>query len=157
MKKYLLFITAAIVLFGCTTPYQSSSYSENTVQYLRNQGDGSITVRVAASGRNYADALDQACKFALRQTIFNGITVPGESLLSRPLVTEVNAQEKYQLFFNSFFSEGGDYSKFVSTQDKRSRSDQLSKDNVSVRTVTTIRILRADLKNYLLEKNIIKP
>lgn len=156
MKKYLLII-AALALFGCTTPYQSSSYAENTVQYLRNQGDGSITVRVAASGRNYADALEQAGKFALRQTIFHGITVPGNSLLSKPLVTEVNAEEKYQLFFNSFFSEGGDYSRFVSTQDKRSRSDQLSKEMVSVRTVSTIRILRSDLKDYLLENNIIKP
>lgn len=156
MKKYLLII-AALALFGCTTPYQSSSYAENTVQYLRNQGDGSITVRVAASGRNYADALEQAGKFALRQMIFHGITVPGNSLLSKPLVTEVNAEEKYQLFFNSFFSEGGDYSRFVSTQDKRSRSDQLSKERVSVRTVSTIRILRSDLKNYLLENNIIKP
>lgn len=156
MKKYLLII-AALALFGCTTPYQSSSYAENTVQYLRDQGDGSITVRVAASGRNYADALEQAGKFALRQMIFHGITVPGNSLLSKPLVTEVNAEEKYQLFFNSFFSEGGDYSRFVSTQDKRSRSDQLSKERVSVRTVSTIRILRSDLKDYLLENNIIKP
>ena len=156
MKKYLLII-AALVLFGCTTPYQSSSYAENTVQYLRDQGDGSITVRVAASGRNYADALEQAGKFALRQAIFHGITVPGNSLLSKPLVTEVNAEEKYQFFFNSFFSEGGDYSRFISTQDKRSRSDQLSKEMVSVRAVSTIRILRSDLKDYLLENNIIKP
>lgn len=156
MKKYLLII-AALVLFGCTTPYQSSSYAENTVQYLRDQGDGSITVRVAASGRNYADALEQAGKFALRQAIFHGITVPGNSLLSKPLVTEVNAEEKYQFFFNSFFSEGGDYSRFISTQDKRSRSDQLSKEMVSVRAVSTIRILRSDLKDYLLENKIIKP
>lgn len=157
MKRFLLVITLFFALFGCATPYRSSSYSENTVQYLRDQGNGSITVRVAASGRNYADALDQASKFALRQTIFHGITVPGNSILSKPLVTEVNAEEKYQLFFNTFFSESGDYSKFVSAQDKRFRSDQLAKDKVSVRTVTTIRILRADLKNYLLEKNIIKP
>lgn len=83
--------------------------------------------------------------------------VPEGGFLAKPLVTEVNAQEKYQYFFNAFFSDNGDYKRFVSSEDKRSGSDMLAKGKTAVRTVSTVRILRSELQNYLIENNILKP
>lgn len=157
MKKILIILSALLLLCGCTAASKGTSQGAPTIQYLSTQGDGSITVRVTASGRNYADALAQANKFALRQTIFYGVPVPGNALLSKPLVTEVNAEEKYQYFFNSFFAEDGDYSQFVSSQDKRAGSNKTVSGKVSVRVSTTTRILRANLKEYLMQNNIIRP
>lgn len=89
--------------------------------------------------------------------MFNGLPVPEGGFLAKPLVTEVNAQEKYQYFFNAFFSDNGDYKRFVSSEDKRSGSDMLAKGRTAVRTVSTVRILRSELQNYLIENNILKP
>ena len=149
MKKYLFILLALLLFGGCASVSKGISQVNPTLQYIGTHEDGSITVRVAATGRNYADALSNAQRFALKRTIFNGISVPGNTLLSRPLITEVNAEEKYESFFNSFFSNGGDYVGFVNSQDKRFGSDQMYKNKVSVRVMTTIRIFRSDLKEYL--------
>lgn len=157
MRKYLIITLLAVVFGGCATRYQGSTVGESTLQYVRTQGDGSITVRVSTTGRNYNDALSLAAKYALRQALFNGLPVPEGGFLAKPLVTEVNAQEKYQYFFNAFFSDNGDYKRFVSSEDKRSGSDMLAKGKTAVRTVSTVRILRSELQNYLIENNILKP
>lgn len=145
----MIVFLALLLLCGCASVSRGTSQGNPTIQYIGTQEDGSLTVRVSAIGRNYADALSKANKFALKRTIFNGISVPENTLLSKPLLTEVNAEEKYESFFNSFFSDGGDYVRFVSSQDKRSGSDQMSKNNVSVRVLTTVRIFRSELKEYL--------
>lgn len=157
MRKYLIITLLVVIFGGCATRYQGSTVGESTLQYVRTQGDGSITVRVSTTGRNYNDALSLAGKYALRQALFNGLPVPEGGFLAKPLVTEVNAQEKYQYFFTAFFSDNGDYKRFVSSEDKRSRSDMLAKGRTAVRTVTTVRILRSELQNYLIENNILKP
>ena len=157
MRKYLIIIFLTALFSGCASSYNGTTQNMPTLNYVRTQEDGSITVRVSSSGRNYSDALSLAGKYALKQTIFKGIPIPEGGFLSKPLVTEVNAEEKYQLFFNSFFSDEGDYREFVSSEDKRSASDLLSNGKTSANVVTTIRILRSELQKYLIDNNIIKP
>ena len=157
MKKILSLIIGAICLYSCGSSYSSFYQTGPSIQYLNSQLDGSITVRVSASGRNYADALAQANKSAIKQVLFRGVNVPGNSLLSKPLITEVNAEEKYQSFFYAFFADGGEYEQFATSEDKRAGSNRSSNKKVAVRIVTTVRVLRADLKQYLLDNNVIKP
>ena len=155
MKKLLLLIACA-ALIGCTTQYKGVTNTANTVQFLRTQEDGTMAVRVAAVGRNYVDALMHAERYALKQLLFYGIPVPGDSYLSRPLITEANAQEKYESFFYDFFQDHGEFTNFTNSMDKRPASNKVSRDRESVRVVTTLRLKRAELKEYLVENNIIK-
>lgn len=53
------------------------------------------------------DAIEQACKNAVRDVLFKGVQTPENTILSRPLIREINAEEKYQYFFNPFFADGG--------------------------------------------------
>ena len=53
MRKYLIITLLVVIFGGCATRYQGSTVGESTLQYVRTQGDGSITVRVSTSGRNY--------------------------------------------------------------------------------------------------------
>lgn len=128
-----------------------------TIQYMYTHEDGSFTVRVAASGKTYSDALSNAKRYALKQVIFNGVANTESSILAKPLVTEVNAEEKYQNFFNAFFADNGAYKKFATSQDKKKGSDKKNDDKISVRITSTVRVLRADLKDYLINNNILKP
>ena len=158
MKKiFLLAILACTLATSCHVSYNSVATANNTAtKFMKMDGDGSITVRAGAQGRNYNDAWDQACKRAVREIIFKGIEVPGNAFMSKPLITEVNAEEKYQDFFNVFFMDKGDYRKFVTTEDKRVGSTVETKADAMVKQTLTIRILRAELKQYLIEHGVIK-
>lgn len=170
MKSYNLIIYCFILLFaiGCaSSKVSTSSYYASATTYINDKGDGSITVRAYGHGKNRSDAIEQAAKNAVRDVIFKGVTVPNNTLLSKPLVTEVNAAEKFQDFFNAFFADSGAYARFVSNkdrhsepndnEDRRSMSDNKEKNTIQVKLATTIRVLRADLKNYLMDNGIIIP
>ncbi len=119
--------------------------------------DGSITVRVTGSGRNRSDAMDQARKNAVYNVIFKGVkTEDRNAVVSKPLVYEVNAEEKYQTFINSFFNDYGEYINFVSMADRRLTTSTKEKTGSQVVWTTTVRVLRPELQQYLIKMNVIK-
>lgn len=158
MKKIIiLFFAACITAVSCHTSYNATAtYSDSATKFMKLDGDGSITVRVSAQGRNYGDAWEQAGKRAVREVIFKGIQVPNNSFMSKPLITEVNAEEKYEQFFNIFFTDKGDYSKFVSGADRRATSSVETKADAMVKQTITVRVLRTELKQYLIDHRVIK-
>lgn len=159
MKRIpLLVLCLAFALTGCSKKEVStSSYYPSKTTYMNDEGDGSITVRAYGHGRNRRDAKAQAAKNALRDVIFRGVTVPGNAQLSRPLVTTLNAEEKFRDLFDAFFTDGGDYTRFVSSEDRKARSDNKEKNSVQVKEATTVRVLRPALRQYLIEKGVIIP
>ena len=121
--------------------------------------DGSQTIKAWGNGRNRADAVDQAKKNAVRDVIFFGINEGKSECNSKPLIFEVNAQEKYEDYFNNFFKDGGAYKNFISLRDERI-FDKLSRDKKQSRESVThgmiVRVLRSELKQQLLADGIIK-
>lgn len=157
MKKILFILTAAVMLVACKSQQVSmDAFYPTKCEYLNTEGDGSITVRAYGSGRNNIDAFAQARKNALHEVIFKGITVPGNTYLSRPLIMEVNAEEKYAEFFNAFFADNGPYEEFVSKEDRRLSTNEKESSVTQKKTSTTVRVLRPQLQKYLKENNIIK-
>ncbi|MCQ2152934.1 MAG: hypothetical protein MJY70_07810 [Bacteroidales bacterium] len=157
MKRILFFALILCTLSACHVSYNATAtYSGSATKFMKVEGDGSITVRVSAQGKNYNDAWEQAEKKAVREAIFKGIEVPNNAYMSKPLITEVNAEEKYEQFFNVFFMDKGDYSKFVSSEDRRGASTVETKADAMVKQTITVRILRAELKQYLIDHNVIK-
>lgn len=120
---------------------------------LGSELDGSITLRAWGTGRNRFDAVDQAKKNALREVIFKGIRKGSPECNQRPLLPEVNAEMKYEDFFNRFFSDRtDDYKKFCSGKDERLDNKIFRRgmgDSKMVTYSVIVRILRADLKEYL--------
>ena len=117
--------------------------------------DGSQTLRVIGYGKNRADAKEQAMKNAVWTVVFDGIREGVAGCNMRPLVTEANARERYEDYFNKFFADGGDYKKYVSLRDTKKRSAARAKDKVGYSYEMTIRILRPQLKARLKADNII--
>ena len=127
----------------------------NTIRCLGVERDGSQTLRVVGEGRNKSDAREQAMKNAVWAVIFDGVKDGVAGCNTRPLVTEVNAKERYEDYFNVFFADNGAYKEYVSLRDTKKRSGAKDKDKVGYAYIMTVRVLRAELKARLRADNLI--
>jgi hypothetical protein len=155
---YLLF-SSSIIFTGCATKNNvAANYSYKT-ECLGIELDGSQTVKAWGKGRNRMDATEQAKKNAVRDVLFKGI-VNGKSECSQiPVVAEVNAQMKYEDYFNKFFTDGGEYLNFISLKDERisqklTRDSKRSEDEV-VNGIVVL-VLRSELKKKMIDDGILK-
>lgn len=95
-----------------TSVVSAAAYVNHETICMGVERDGSQTLRVWGKGSTKADAIEQAKKNAVYDVLFTGIRGNGECN-QRPLVPEVNARERYAKYFNPFFSDGGEYNRFV--------------------------------------------
>ncbi len=151
MKIKLLFLTLTAIVAVTVAGAQSKGAPFGHVECIRTDIDGSLTVRVASFGKNKSDAKMQARKDAVYEVIFKGIKVANNAQMSRPLLYEVNAEEKYQDFFNEFCVDGGKFTQFGTLQGASSSTTHTRREGSQKRTWINVRVQRAELKRYLTE------
>jgi hypothetical protein len=157
--KQLLLLSLVIVFFTQCKTTVPSFYNYKT-ECLGVELDGSHTLKAWGKGRYWKDAADQAKKNAVRDVIFKGILDGSDECKVKPLLMEVNAEEKYQDYFAKFFKDGGEYKKFVSLKDERIHRrihrtrDSRNQDQSTYSVV--VRVLRKDLEQKLINDNILK-
>ena len=155
MNKLFFSMFFVLMPFITTDAQTSTVFSRSSIKCLGVELDGSQTLRVQGYGRNRSDAKEQAMKNAVWAVIFDGIKDGVEGCNMRPLVTEVNAKERYEDYFNLFFADEGAYKEYVSLRDTKKRSGGKSKDKVGYAYELTIRVLRPQLKARLKADNLI--
>lgn len=156
IKHLSVLAVAAFALSACTTSQSTmAAYQSAQIECMGVEHDGSQTLRVTASGRNKADAVEQAKKNAVREVIFNGIRHGQKGCNMHPIVAEANAEEKYENYFNIFFADGGEYLKYISMADERNHSRTKAKAKAFVSYTITVRVLRAELKDRLKADHVI--
>ncbi len=162
IKISFLLIILCVFPIGDSLAQRNSNVGRYTLEpeCLGVEMDGSVTLRVWGTGRNRFDAVDQAKKNALRDVLFKGIRKGNSDCNPRPLVPEVNAEMKYEDYFNRFFSDRHDeYKKFVSGKDERIDNKIFRRrmgDSKSVTYSVIVRVQRARLKERLREDGILK-
>jgi hypothetical protein len=161
MKNILLSICLIALFFlpSCNSQKKiAGNYSYKT-ECLGVEMDGSQTVKVWGNGRNKWDAIEQAKKNAVKDVLFNGIYEGKQECEKRPVVAEVNAQQKYETYFNKFFADDGEYKNYVSLKDERI-GQKILRDRKGARQSVThgvvVRVLRAELKQKMIEDGILK-
>lgn len=158
MKKQVLFFAVIffIALTGCksneTTTTAFHSYS---TECLGKSMDGSQTLRVWASGRNRADAIEQAKKKAVYDMVFTGIQAGSGDCNSYPIVDEANARKKYEDYFDLFFADGGAYSKYVSIDNQKKSAMQRFQGDGTQTFGIIVTVNRSALRQRLVSDNII--
>lgn len=162
MKKIIYNISAALLtltlIYSCgSSPKTVGAHYSSETECLGAELDGSQTVRAWGTGRNKTDAVEQARKNAVRDVLFKGITKGTGDCYAKPLILEVNAQEKYEYYFNTFFQDGGAYKAYVSNEDTRSGSSVSSSTSTQVKYGVVVRVLRSELKERLIADQILKP
>ena len=140
MKKFVFTLFAALLCAG--------AFAQET-ECISKELDGSLTLRVWGTGRNRTDALEQAKKQAVYEVLFKGITKGNTDYNMRPVMTEVNARQRYQDYFDIFFMDRGEYLKYVSMEDKRAGSTRVHRNYRDVTVGTTVRVLVPQLKARL--------
>lgn len=154
MKKKILLLCA--VFFALFAVQDVMAQSEQT-ECISVEQDGSQTLRVWGKGRNRTDAIEQAKKNAVNEVIFNGIRKGNKGYNLRPIVTEVNARERYQEYFDIFFMDGGEYLKYISMADCRTGSTKRKvKDSSQVMYCITVRVLIPELRQRLIQDGVLK-
>lgn len=153
--KYLMLLLLAFI--ATTTHAQHvATNNKSDIECLSSELDGSITIRITGAGKNKRDAKEQAKKNAIFEIIFNGIHDRKLGNNIRPLVTEVNAREKYEDYFNNFFKDKGEYSKYISEADEKRFSKETKSNKYENSYRLTVRVLRSKLKARLKEDGITK-
>lgn len=157
-KIILLIATVVTLALGsCKTPttisneYASAGFD---VTCMGVDPDGTQTLRSWGNGISKDKAIEQAKRRAVETVIFDGITGTGDCD-KRPLVTEVNARERYETYFNAFFREGGAYNKYVTLEEKR--TSRLKSSNSSMEAWgVVVKVNRSALKARLRDDNVIR-
>lgn len=148
------FFFAAAVLFATSCGiHRSQSYYDQKSQIIGTELDGSYAIRCWGEGRNSDEALNEVMKKAVYDVVFNGVESGSSSIQSlKPLLLTVNAKDKYAVWSNSFFEDGGDYLKYCSRHDRRAGSSRFvrNRNQVLCQSVVTVDVaaLKAALKDY---------
>lgn len=154
-----LFIAGAALTVSAQKNKNLATYHAHPTECMGVEMDGSQTVLAWGTGRNRFDAVEQAKKTAVSDVLFNGITAGNGECQVRPVLGEVNVREKYEVYFNKFFKDGGDFKKFISLKDERIehkilRDKQKSGDQVTRSVVA--RVDRPGLIERMKEDGILK-
>lgn len=161
MGKAYIALLSVLFLFtaGCSNQKSVSGNYTYKTECLGVEMDGSQTVKGWGNGRNRFDAIEQAKKNVVRDVLFNGIIEGKQDCEKRSVVPEVNAQMKYEQYFNQFFADGGEYKNYVSLKDERV-GQKLSRDRQSARKSVThgvvLRVHRSELKQKMIADGIIR-
>ena len=130
--KIALFALLAVGLASCNNTKKGVvAYQNMETVCLGSELDGSYTVR-------------------------KGILRGQGDCEARPIMTEVNAREKYQAYFDSFFADGGDYLKYISMKDRRPGSWTHARMKGGITCSMVIRVDYAKLRSQLREDGILK-
>jgi hypothetical protein len=156
-KKLLVISLIALSFCSCKS---SSTTTDSFVSYETScigiEQDGSETLRAWGEGKNKADAVEQAKKNAVYDIIFKGINAGCRTCNVKPLINEVNAREKYEQYFNIFFMDGGEYKKYISSEDEKIATKERQNYKLGNKYGVTVRVLRSELKERLISDGILK-
>lgn len=165
-RSTIKFLSVALIALSTVTISTSCAPQKHTAanynietECMGVELDGSQTVKAWGRGKDRNDAVEQARKNAVRDVIFKGIRKGSDECNMKPLIVEVQAQEKYEDYFFAFFADGGKYAEFVSDVDE-SLFPKIGKDRRAqgseVSYGVIIRVLRQELKRQLKQDNILK-
>ena len=157
MKKLGLFIAAAamVILAGCG-PKRSQAYYDAPSQVLSANYDGSYVIRVQVRSKDAVTAFADAQRKVVKEVIFDGVKSASNGLSDlKPLCFDKNAPEKYEDYWNAFFSDNGPWKQFTSYEDRRAVTTKYERDGRQMVETGTVTVDRAGLKKKLQEDGII--
>lgn len=148
----------ALLMGSCRGKQEiSSSYAlfKFDTTCVGTNGDGTQTLRAWGTGPSIDQAIEQAKKNAVSDVIFKGIK-GDKGCNQNAIVTEVNARERYEEYFDRFFANGGEYRNFVFETSNKDRSRVKSKGTSRENYGVVVTVNRSALRDQLRNDGIIK-
>ena len=116
MKKlsYIIAIFALICLSGCG-PKRSQAYYDQPSQVMSATAEGTYIIRVQVRAKDAVVAFKEAQRKVVKEVIFDGVKSANSGINDlKPLCFDMNAREKYEDYWNAFFSDEGPWKQFTS-------------------------------------------
>ncbi len=158
MKRNLLYIvlcTFVLSLASCGAKRSQAFYNQPS-RLLSADFDGTYVVRTQVRSRDAVTAFSDAQRKVVKEIIFDGIKSATDGLADlKPLCLDMNAQEKYEDYWNAFFSDNGPWKQFTSYKDRRAVTTRYERDGRQMVETGTVTVDRAGIKKKLQEDGII--
>ena len=157
MKKLNIFIAvfALAMLAGCG-PRRSQAYYDQPSQVMSATAEGTYIIRVQVRAKDAVVAFSEAQRKVIKEVIFDGVKSANSGISDlKPLCFDMNAREKYEDYWNAFFSDNGPWKEFASYKDRRATSTRYQRDGRLMVETGTVTVYRAELKKKLQEDGII--
>ena len=158
MKKLFSFVvlcTFVLSLVSCGSK-RSQAYYDQPSQVLSANLDGSYVIRTQVRSKDAVTAFTDAQRKVVKEVIFNGVKAANNGVSDlKPLCFDMNAQEKYEDYWNAFFSDNGPWKQFTSYKDRRVVTTGYERDGRQMVETGTVTVDRAGLKKKLQEDGII--
>jgi len=109
-------------MFSCRSVKENTHYDiayNHETECVTTDMDGTEIVKAWANGELGSAGIEAAKKNALHAVLFKGVIHGKSNCEQMPVINEVNAEKKYENYFNHFFSERGSYRKFVDIKDDK--------------------------------------
>lgn len=154
--QFFMAVLCVILLTGCGA-YKSQAYYDYKSKLIGTELDGTYTIRSWGRARNAVDAYVQARKQAVKDVIFTGVQAESSNLTSlKPLLLDMNAEEKYEDYFAIFFADGGEFEKYASMKERRVMTSNYSRTEAQTLVQVTVCVNRVALKDKLIKDGILK-
>ena len=166
MKRYILTIVL-IIMAGLV----SNSFSQGKkkvdqdteswryeIEAVKEGTMNTYLIKVWSYSNNPEVAIEQAKKNAVHGIIFRGISGTGGVQSKPPLTSDTNLEQEQAGFFDSYFSEGGKYMKFVNLTNDGSvaAGDRLKIDKNTYKIGVLVSVNVSALRKDLEEAGIIR-
>ena len=151
----LLAVMTAFIFAGCGAKRSQAYYDQPSV-VLSSTSEGTYVIRVQVRAKDAVVAFSEAQRKVVREIIFDGVKA-GNSGVSdlKPLCFDMNAREKYEDYWNVFFSDKGAWRQFTSYKDRRAITTRYQRDGRQMVETGTVTVDRAGLKARLQADGII--
>ena len=159
-SKHLIGILAAVALVvlaaGCGSR-RSEAYYDYKSKIIAAEMDGAYTIRAFGRARNGVDAYTKAQKQAVRDVILVGVESSDATVKPlKPLLLEVNAEQKYEDYLNAFFAEEGPWEQYCSLRQRRILSSNFARTDAQVLAQVSVTVFRSELKARLIADGVLK-
>ena len=158
MKRKLLYIvlcTLVLSLASCGAK-RSQAFYDQPSRVLSADFNGTYVVRTQVRSKDAITAFYDAQRKVVKEIIFDGIQAANNSVSDlKPLCLDMNAQEKYEDYWNAFFSDGGPWKQFTNYSKRRVVTTRYERDGRQMIETGTVTVDRAGIKKKLQEDGII--
>ena len=125
------------------------------VECLGTGDEGTQLMKIWGYGKKPQDAVIQAKLNAVHAVIFKGIFAGTPGCMNRPLVTETNAEEKNQEYFDLFFKPNGEYLNYIAVSGEGVR-ESIKVDKKTYKVAIFVSVQHASLRKKLENDGIIR-
>ena len=158
MTRNFLYIVLCIFVLSLAScgPKRSQAFYDQPSRVLSADFNGTYVIRTQVRSKDAVTAFNDAQRKVVKEIIFDGIQAGNNGVSDlKPLCLDKNAQEKYEDYWNAFFSDGGPWKQFTNYSKRRVVTTRYERDGRQMVETGTVTVDRAGIKKKLQEDGII--